>query len=117
MLFQGRHKVDQPQDGQFNLQPLADIDQVIHSSARLMILTYLYVSESVDYVFLQRVTGLTWGSLATHLKKLEEAGYIDVKKGYQGKKPHTLLRMTAQGREAYRIYKDKLQQVLGSLPE
>jgi DNA-binding MarR family transcriptional regulator len=109
--------VDQPQEEKFNLQPLADIDQVIHSSARLMILTYLYVSESVDYVFLQRITGLTWGSLATHLKKLEEAGYIEVEKGYQGKKPHTLIRMTAQGRDAYRIYKDKLQQVLGSLPK
>ena len=109
--------MDQPQDGQFNLQPLADIDQVIHSSARLMILTYLYVSESVDYVFLQRVTGLTWGSLATHLKKLEEAGYIDVKKGYQGKKPHTIIRMSKRGREAYRVYKDSLKQILGSLPE
>lgn len=109
--------MDQPQDGQLNLQPLADIDQVIHSSARLMILTYLFVSESVDYVFLQRLTGLTWGSLATHLKKLEEAGYIDMEKGYQGKKPHTILRMTAQGRDAYRVYKDSLKQVLGSLPE
>ncbi len=82
-----------------------------------MILTYLYVSESVDYVFLQRITGLTWGSLATHLKKLEEAGYIGVEKGYQGKKPHTIIRMTTQGRDAYRIYKDSLKQVLGSLPE
>jgi len=82
-----------------------------------MILTYLYVSESVDYVFLQRITGLSWGSLATHLNKLEDARYIEMEKGYQGKKPHTLIRMTTQGRDAFRAYKDNLQQVLGSLPE
>jgi len=109
--------VNRPQDEHFDLQPLANIDQVIHSSARLMILTYLYVSESVDYVFLQRITGLTWGSLATHLNKLEEAGYIKMEKGYQGKKPHTLIRMSTQGRDAFRAYKDSLQQVLGSLPK
>ena len=109
--------MNRPQDEHFDLQPLANIDQVIHSSARLMILTYLYVSESVDYVFLQRITGLTWGSLATHLNKLEEAGYIKMEKGYQGKKPHTLIRMSTQGRDAFRAYKDSLQQVLGSLPK
>jgi DNA-binding transcriptional ArsR family regulator len=58
------------------LHPLADIDQVIHASARLMVLTYLYVVESADYVFLLRLTGLSWGNLSTHLTKLEEAGYI-----------------------------------------
>ncbi|HEY5731063.1 MAG TPA: transcriptional regulator, partial [Anaerolineales bacterium] len=52
------------------LHPLADIDQIIHAPARLMVLTYLYVVESADYVFLMRLTGLTWGNLATHLNKL-----------------------------------------------
>jgi len=41
------------------LHPLADIDQVIHASARLMVLTYLYVVESADFVFLKNMTGLT----------------------------------------------------------
>ena len=75
------------------LHPLAEIDQVIHAPARLMVLTYLYVVESVDYVFLTRLTGLTWGNLSTHLNKLVEAGYIVMEKEFKGKKPHTTIRL------------------------
>ncbi len=100
-----------------NLQPLASLDQVIHAPARLMILTYLYVVESADYVFLMRQTGLTWGNLATHLNKLEEAGYIEIQKTYRGKKPLTILRMTDHGRAAFQAYKNNLQLVLNELPD
>jgi len=99
------------------LHPLADIDQVVHASARLMVLTYLYVVESADYVFLMRRTGLTWGNLATHLNKLEEAGYIEMEKAFQGKKPHTIIRLTEAGRSAFRQYKQSMQQVLDDLPD
>jgi len=99
------------------LHPLAGIDTLIHAPARLMILTYLYVVESVDYVFLMRLTGLTWGNLATHLNKLEEAGYVDVQKSFKGKKPQTTLRLTEQGRKAFHLYKESMQQVLNDLPE
>ena len=53
--------------------PFADLDRMIHSPARLMVMTYLYVVESVDYVYLTHLTGLNWGNLATHVGKLEEA--------------------------------------------
>ncbi len=99
------------------LHPLADIDQIIHAPARLMVLTYLYVVESADYVFLMRLTGLTWGNLATHLNKLEEAGYVDIQKTFDGKKPKSILRMTEQGRNAFRTYKKSMQQVLDDLPD
>jgi DNA-binding MarR family transcriptional regulator len=99
------------------LHPLADIDQVIHAPARLMVLTYLYVVDSADYVFLIRLTGLTWGNLSTHLTKLEEAGYITISKEFRGKKPHTTISMSAQGRAAFRQYKNSLQQVLDDLPD
>lgn len=99
------------------LHPLANIDQIIHAPARLMILSYFYVVESADYVFLMRMTGLTWGNLATHLSKLEEAGYVEVEKTYKGKKPQTILRMTEQGRAAFRAYKKMMKQVLDDLPE
>jgi len=99
------------------LHPLADIDQVIHASARLMVLTYLYVVESADYVFLMRLTGLTWGNLSTHLTKLDEAGYITMTKEFIGKKPHTTIRLTDQGRAAFREYKKSMQQVLDDLPD
>jgi DNA-binding MarR family transcriptional regulator len=99
------------------LHPLADIDQVIHAPARLMVLTYLYVVESADYVFLMRLTGLTWGNLSTHLSKLEEAGYIAINKEFKGKKPHTTIGLTKQGRTAFKEYKKNLQQVLNDLPD
>ena len=99
------------------LHPLADIDQIIHAPARLMLLTYLYVVESADYVFLMRLTGLTWGNLATHLNKLEEAGYVDIQKTFEGKKPKSILRLTEQGRDAFRAYKKSMQQVLDDLPD
>lgn len=60
--------------------PLAEIDRVIHAPARLMVLTYLYVVESADYIFLMQLTGLTWGNISTHLRKLEEAGYVEIEK-------------------------------------
>ena len=100
-----------------DLSALPEIDPVIHTPTRLTVLIYLYVVESVDYVFLQRMTGLPWGSLATHINKLEEAGYIAIEKGYQGKKPHTMISMTEQGRKAFREYKDRMQEILSSLPD
>jgi DNA-binding MarR family transcriptional regulator len=100
-----------------DLRLLADINQVIHAPARLMVLTYLYVVESADYVFLMRLTGLTWGNLATHLNRLEEAGYIAIEKEFQGKKPHTIIQLTDQGRLAFREYKKSMQQVLDDLPD
>lgn len=101
---------------QAKLQALGDIDQVIHAPARLMVLTYLYVVESVDFVFLRHLTGLTWGNLSTHLSKLEVAGYVALEKEFRGKKPNTLIRLTDQGRSAFRDYKQSMQLVLDDLP-
>lgn len=97
--------------------PLADIDLIIHAPARLNILMMLYVVESLDYVFLKNQTGLSWGNLATHLGKLEEAGYVQINKGYQGKKPHSMIQLTSQGRSAFQEYKSTFQQLLDDLPE
>lgn len=97
--------------------PLADIDRVIHAPARLMILTYLYVVESAEYIFLVNVTGLTWGNLATHLGKLEEAGYVAVEKEIRGKKVHSMIHLTDEGRVAFRDYKSRMQDVLNDLPD
>jgi DNA-binding MarR family transcriptional regulator len=99
------------------LLPLAEIDNIIHASARLMVLVHLYVVESVDYVFLKNQTGLSWGNLSTHLNKLEEAGYVSIKKGFKGKKPQTMIYLSKQGREAFKNYKQNMQQVLDDLPD
>ena len=97
--------------------PLADIDPIIHAPARLRVMTYLYVVDSIDFVYLKRVTGLSWGNLSTHLTKLEEAGYVKISKTFKDKKPNTMIQLTEQGRQAFRVYKDEMQQVLGNLPD
>ncbi|MEN8241218.1 MAG: transcriptional regulator [Chloroflexota bacterium] len=97
--------------------PLADLDRVIHSPARLMVLTYLYAVEYADYVYLTHLTGLTWGNLSSHIGKLEEEAYVEVEKKFVGKKPHSIIRLTKKGREAFRAYKNQLQTVLAGLPD
>jgi DNA-binding transcriptional ArsR family regulator len=105
------------EDRSEELHPLVDIDRVIHAPARLMVLTYLYVVESADFIFLMRLTGLTWGNLSTHLSKLEEAGYVAIEKEFRGKKPHTMICLTGEGRAAFREYKHSMQRVLNDLPD
>jgi DNA-binding transcriptional ArsR family regulator len=95
-----------------NLQPLADIDKLIHEPARLMILATLHVVESADFLFVKRQTGLTRGNLSSHMSKLEEAGYIEINKEFVDKIPRTLLRITAKGRSALMDYTNNMKQVL-----
>ena len=99
------------------LAPLANIDRLIHEPARLMLLALLYVVESADFIFLMRQTGLTWGNLSSHMSKLEEAGYIEVEKEFKGRKPHTMLHLTEEGRAAFRQYRGRMKQVLDDLPD
>lgn len=97
------------------MRVLADIDRIIHEPARLMILMYLFGLESADYVFLMNATELTWGNLSSHLTKLEEAGYVNIKKGFAGKKPRTVVKLTAKGREAVQAYQKNMQEALKNL--
>ena len=97
------------------IQPIADLDRIIHEPARLMIVAILYVVQSVDFLFLLRQTGLTKGNLSSHLGKLEAAGYVDVKKEFVGKIPRTLLRLTGEGRDAFETYRHSMMQVLEDL--
>jgi DNA-binding MarR family transcriptional regulator len=100
-----------------DVQPIADIDRLVHEPARLMILTILHVVESADFLYLMRHTGLTRGNLSSHLSKLEAAGYVDVKKEFVDKIPRTLLRLTDEGREAFQIYRRDMLGVLEGLAD
>ena len=93
------------------------IDKVIHEPARLIIMAHLFVVESADFLFLQRQTGLTWGNISSHVRKLEAAGYIEVQKEFLDKKPHTTLKLTKNGRTAFEEYRNKMAQVFEDLPK
>jgi len=100
-----------------DISTLLNIDPIIHAPARLSVLTYLYVVDRSDFLFLKNMTGLTWGNLSTHLSKLEEAGYVVIEKQFKGKKPNTMIRLSNKGRAAFRAYKENMQRVLDDLPE
>jgi len=94
-----------------------EIDKLIHEPARLKIMAQLYVVEEVDFIFLMRQTGLTWGNLSSHMSKLEEAEYIEVRKEFLDKKPHTILKLTSKGRDAFKKYRSTLDKVFKDLPQ
>jgi DNA-binding MarR family transcriptional regulator len=95
----------------------AELDQIIHVPARLRLVTQLYVVESADATLLVNTTGLTWGNLATHLRKLEESGYVIINKGYQGRKPHTVIALSTKGRQAFDTYRATMRAALDQLPD
>jgi DNA-binding MarR family transcriptional regulator len=91
------------------------IDKIIHEPARLNIMAHLYVIESADFLFLMRQTNLTFGNLSSHMSKLESAGYIEIKKEFIGKKPHTMLKLTEKGRQAFDEYQKIMKQFFNDM--
>ena len=97
------------------LQPIADIDPLIHAPTRLKIMAYLSIVESADFTFLMRQTGLTRGNLSVNLRKLEKAGYVNITKEFVDRIPRTLIRLTDEGRQAIQAYRENMQSVLNDL--
>jgi DNA-binding MarR family transcriptional regulator len=84
---------------------------MIHDPTRLLILTLLYPVAQLNYLYLQKRMRLTSGNLSGHLRKLEQAGYVAITKGFKGKYPITFCGLTKKGREAFALYAGKLKQV------
>lgn len=80
------------------------IDEVIHGRLRLGIMAYLTSVEAADFTTLRDKLKTTDGNLSIHLKKLQEAGYLAIKKSFVGGKPQTRARLTAKGRKAFSAY-------------
>jgi len=79
--------------------------------------SYLYVLDKADYTFLMNLTGLTWGNLSSHITKMEEAHYVEIEKEFVARKPHTLVKLTEQGRAAFEDYKKSMRQILGNVSD
>ena len=99
------------------LNAIQNINKIIHEPARLLLMAHLFVVESAGFLFLQRQTGLTWGNISSHLRKLENVGYVAVEKEFIDKKPHTTLKLTDKGRTAFQEYRKNMKQVFEDLPE
>ena len=90
----------------------AKLDPLLHSELRLAVMSTLLTMEEADFVYLREATGATAGNLSVQIDKLFEAGYISVEKGFAGKKPRRLWRMTGKGEAAFGAYVDALKSYL-----
>jgi DNA-binding MarR family transcriptional regulator len=80
--------------------PTSRLDPAIHQPARLGILTAAAETKRIDFVSLRDLLGLTDGNLSRHLATLENAGYIQIEKTFEGRKPRTWISATRAGRKA-----------------
>ncbi|GLV49179.1 MarR family transcriptional regulator [Thermus sp. LT1-2-5] len=91
------------------------LDPLIHQETRLRLMALLAglgEGAEVEFSWLKNALGLTEGNLASHLQKLEEAGYVAVRKGFVGRRPKTWVRLTPQGRAAYLAHREALLALL-----
>lgn len=91
------------------LPDVKSIDRLIHEPVRLLIMANLYVVDTADFLYLMNQLNLTFGNLSSHMSKLEEAGYINVEKEFQDKKPVTKLSLTDSGRKAFEDYRQRMK--------
>jgi len=89
------------------------IDEVIHGRMRLGIMAYLADAEAADFNELKALLDATQGNLSVHLRKLEEAGYIEIEKSFLNRKPLTRARITEKGRTAFKAYLEALGKLIG----
>lgn len=92
---------------------LPELNPVVHGRLRLALLSLLSGVEDAEFTWLRTKTEATDGNLGAQLLKLEEAGYIAVKKKFVLRKPQTLYRITKTGRQALTEYVQALKQLLG----
>ena len=87
-------------------QPL---DPLLHSELRLAVMSILATVDEADFVYIKEKTGATAGNLSVQIDKLQKAGYIDVAKGFEGRKPRTVCHITEKGQEAFVNYFNTLK--------
>lgn len=88
------------------------LDPILHSELRLAVMSVLVNLEEADFVYLRETTGATAGNLSVQIDKLANAGYISIEKGFKGKKPQTLCRITSEGLKAFEEYVEALKTYL-----
>ncbi len=85
------------------------LDPLLHSELRLAVVSLLINVEEADFVYIKEQTGATAGNLSVQLDKLSQAGYIEMEKSFNGKKPRTTCRLTQQGLRAFEAYVEALK--------
>jgi len=93
-------------------EQIQNLDPIIHAPIRLAIMSVLITVRSANFTFLKNTLQTTDGNLSTHLTKLEQAGYVKIRKTFKKKKPQTSCSLTEKGREAFKRYIEILETIV-----
>lgn len=95
-----------------NPQAFLQLDRVIHEKGRLAIMSMLAASPELSFTDLRDALKMTDGNLTTHIRTLQEAGYVSVTKSYQNRRPLTTCALTPAGKKAFTAYINLLERIL-----
>lgn len=95
--------------------PIENLNKIFDSRIRLGIMSALLVNEDVNFNELKELIQVTDGNLASHLKTLEESGYLKVQKGFVGRKTNTTYTVTKAGEKAFKAHLDALEKMIRSI--
>ena len=95
-----------------NPEPFLQIDRIIHEKGRLAIMSMLAASPDLSFTELRDTLAMTDGNVTTHIRTLQEAGYISVTKSFQNNRPLTTCCLTPAGKKAFANYINLLEQIL-----
>lgn len=91
-----------------------DLHKAFENRVRLGIMSALAVNDSLDFTSLKEFLEVTDGNLATHIKKLEQEGFVKVEKSFIDNKPNTSYSMTPEGKKAFEEHLQVLEQIIKS---
>ncbi len=95
-----------------NPQPFLQLDRVIHEKGRLAIMSMLAASPELSFTEMRDALSMTDGNLTTHIRTLQEAGYVSVTKSFQNNRPLTTCALTPAGRKAFVNHINLLEQII-----
>jgi DNA-binding MarR family transcriptional regulator len=95
-----------------NPEPFLNLDRVIHEKGRMAIMSMLAAAGELSFTEMRDTLGMTDGNLTTHIRTLQESGYLAVTKSFEGKRPLTTCRLTESGKKAFGQYIDLLEQII-----
>jgi DNA-binding MarR family transcriptional regulator len=95
-----------------NPEPFLQLDRVIHEKGRLAIMSMLAASPALSFTEMRDALAMTDGNLTTHIRTLQEAGYISVTKSFQNNRPLTTCSLTATGKKAFTSYINLLEKII-----
>lgn len=93
-------------------KPFPDLDRLIHERIRLAIVSALAANESLSFNDLKKLLQTTDGNLSVHARKLEDAGYIECLKSFEGRMPKTEYRLSEAGRQALEKYLNHMEAII-----